>query len=153
MPTTLIAIRHAEPEPSGGYAEDSLRPLAEKGKAVQHTMSRRLKREGLAPSKVVTSPFLRAQQTAEILASTFDIPLETSDALATKFNGETLLNAIPRDTTTIFVGHAPTLAFFVNMLCGSEALTFGLSKSGTAVVTFDDDVAFGAGRLQSYFKP
>ena len=72
MSTTIVIIRHAQPEDPDKYTDDSLRPLTSKGKDIQQLMSQYLKKEGFKPELILTSPLLRARQTAEILSQIFN---------------------------------------------------------------------------------
>lgn len=148
MVTTLVAIRHAKTVSSEGYAEDALRPLSEQGKNEQQRLANRLKEAGFQPHQILTSPLLRAVQSAEILSETFHIPLLEEEALGELFNAKRLLTLIPppeQNQTIFLVGHAPTLAQFVNDLTQTPSLPQGLPKSGAAVVTFAERVDFGKG--------
>jgi len=155
MTTRLVAIRHAKPL-SEGYAEDSLRPLAEEGKAVQRIVTQKIKEGGIKPDVILCSPLLRAQQTAEIIGETFDIPVQDELALGDQFDSHKLLDFLPppdHNQTIVFVGHAPTLAEFVNQLVGEVALPNGLSKSEAAVVEFDNTIGFGKGKFIGVYQP
>jgi len=64
----LLLIRHADAgtrDPTL-WADDRQRPLTEKGRRGHRRVAKRLKRRGLAPSVVLSSPWLRAWQTAQI---------------------------------------------------------------------------------------
>lgn len=142
----IVAIRHAQPA-SEGYAEDFLRPLSQEGRANQRIAAQKLEKEGIVPTAIWSSPLLRAEQTAEILAEYFSISYRIEPALGGAFNGTTLLRAFPAPSaneTLFLVGHMPALPDFVNELVGEQVVET-LPKSGSAVVEFQDAVAFGKG--------
>src|SRR5262249_37531481 len=65
----LYLIRHAEATPpgEGGVTEDADRPLTLKGEAEAKTVASGLHRKGITLSAIVTSPLLRAHQTADAI--------------------------------------------------------------------------------------
>lgn len=152
MTTRIIAIRHAKPL-SAGYAEDAIRPLSDEGRIVQQEMTEKLVVKKYYPNRILTSPLLRAQQTAEIVAEHFGMSPEDEEALGFYFNGDILLSRIKKDETLVFVGHTPTLGEFVNALVGEMVLPGGLSKSGIAIVEFENEIDYGSGILIEYMKP
>lgn len=155
MSTRLVAIRHAKPL-SEGYAEDALRPLSEEGKAIQLHAAKQLKDEGIVPTIILSSPLLRAQETAQVITDVFNVPFEDEIALGNDFNQESLLKRIPspeENQTLFLVGHAPTLGHFINALVGENVLPHGLSKSCAAVVDFKDKVGVGQAKFVSYYQP
>jgi broad specificity phosphatase PhoE len=64
----LYLVRHAIAEDSAGYEDDSLRPLTEKGRERMKRIAAALMEIGVQPDLIVSSPYLRASQTASILA-------------------------------------------------------------------------------------
>ena len=155
MVSRVVCIRHGKPI-SEGYADDTLRPLSDEGKEIQRKVIQRLKDDGVTPNFVLTSPLLRAQQTAQIVTDVFSIYFENEPALGTEFDAEKLLERIPRpeqNLTLFIVGHEPTLGKFVNDLVGETVLPDGLSKSSAAVIEFEEEIGFGKGKLIHYYKP
>ena len=118
---------------------------------MQRAMAERLRTADYRPEKIFTSPFLRAQQTAQILGDVLGCPVIDLDALGEPFDAEAVLAAVG-DGTTLLVGHVPTMPQMVNLLVGEAALG-GMEKSSAAVVTFDGKPAFGAGTLVDYLIP
>ncbi len=155
MSTTIIAIRHAKPK-SEGYADEKLRPLHEEGIATQRTMTQHIADKGYAPTSIYSSPILRAVQTAEILAEKFSLDVNQTEALGYALDRSALLSLIPppdNNQTLVLVGHAPNLAEFINDLVGEMVLPEGLSKSGTAILSFDEQPGFGKATFVEYLKP
>jgi phosphohistidine phosphatase len=155
MVTRLVAIRHAKPS-GDGYSEDSIRPLSEEGVVIQLRVAQLLKEEGISPSKILTSPLIRAQQTAKIISTVFNVPFESERALGNDFNEKTLLKRIPapeKNQTIFLVGHTPTLGDLVNKLVGKIVLPHGLSKSSAAVLDFKESVGLGFATFVKYYEP
>jgi 2,3-bisphosphoglycerate-dependent phosphoglycerate mutase len=75
---TLTFLRHGE---SVGNMENRFQghadfPLTEKGRLQARLLAERWKAEARTFDRVVSSPLLRARQTAEIVCATLDMPLE-----------------------------------------------------------------------------
>ena len=81
----LYLIRHGLAEERGpAWPDDTKRPLTEQGFSRLRRTGRALVRLGLTPDVVLTSPLVRARQTAEIVAGAFSPhpPIVNVDALA-----------------------------------------------------------------------
>lgn len=152
MPTQIIAIRHAKPE-SEGYAEDALRPLSDEGRVVQRKVCQEMLESGVKIDRILHSPLLRAQQTAEIVAEIFNAPIAPEPALGNAFDGEKLLKSLPEGESIALVGHEPTLAGWVNEAVGETLLPYGLSKSGAAVISFGDQIEKGTATFITLYQP
>lgn len=63
----LYLIRHGLAAQRGTYANDDERPLTEAGQKRTRQVAKRLKKLGLQFDYLLSSPLVRAQQTAEIL--------------------------------------------------------------------------------------
>jgi len=98
----LLIVRHAEAAPG---SPDELRPLTDAGRAEARGLGERLRDEGFAPDAVVSSPLLRARQTAAALG--FGEP-DVDERLApgaTPFDVRDA--ALGRGETVLVVGHQP----------------------------------------------
>lgn len=71
--------------------------------------------------------------------------LQEAGFLAGDLKPEEWITSIVEGKTTLFVGHDPTLAQFVNSLLGEELFVGGMEKGGAALVAFDGEVSLGAG--------
>ncbi|MGE3954214.1 MAG: histidine phosphatase family protein [Parachlamydiales bacterium] len=152
MPTRLIAVRHAKPEPAADYPDDALRPLSEEGSQVQRAVAAYLHDLGVRVDMAYTSPLLRALQTAEILVEALGGDLHTEESLGPSFDDERMLQRIVPGKTTLFVGHDPTLAAFLNRCVGTLSFP-GLVKSGAVLITFDEVPLFGKGEVERIVRP
>jgi phosphohistidine phosphatase len=101
----VYLCRHAEAAPG---EPDELRPLTPAGVEQAHRLGARLAAEQTPPVVVLTSPLLRARQTAQAVAQALGAELRTEPRLAP---GATIasLRAIAADTAGPFatVGHQP----------------------------------------------
>ncbi|MEB3291863.1 MAG: phosphohistidine phosphatase SixA, partial [Synechococcales bacterium] len=79
----IYFVRHGLAGQLGDYPDDALRPLTEEGSKKTHKIAQRLKELDLHADLILTSPYQRAQQTAEILRKAGISPqMETADFLA-----------------------------------------------------------------------
>ena len=75
--TRLLLIRHGETDwnVEGRYQGQADPPLNERGLAQARALAERLKREGIRPAAIYSSPLRRAWQTAQIIAEAVGAPL------------------------------------------------------------------------------
>jgi phosphohistidine phosphatase len=111
----LLVVRHAEAAPG---EPDELRPLTAEGLAHARALGERLRADGIAPDAVVTSPLLRARETATALG--LGSP-EIDDRLAPGASPEDVRDAARgRGDTVVVVGHQPDCGAAVLALVGRE---------------------------------
>lgn len=147
--TQLIVIRHGA-QVHAGYGDDALKVLSEEGRITQRKVAMKLKEEGVTPTLILTSPLIRAVQSAEILGEVLEAPVEEEAALGAEFDEEALLNRLPppeKGETLIMVGHMPTLADFVERLVGERVLPHGIGKSGVVKLLFPKEIGWGKAQL------
>jgi phosphohistidine phosphatase len=158
----LLLIRHAiaaEQDPEK-YPDDSLRPLLTKGRRIQRRMSRRLRKEGLAPDRVFSSPWKRAWQTARIVAEEAGIGRQQRfpcPALAEPPDLSALaaeIGPVLEDERIALVGHEPWIgALGVLLLAGSPgAFSVDFPKSGVLGIQASL-IEAGVGDLQFFWRP
>jgi len=124
---TLYLMRHAEAVDPGadGTTHDADRKLTDKGRRQAKRMGILLKRLDVKIDRVLSSPLVRARETAELVATTAGstAKIRTLDAL--KPNGkddamwEALLGA--GGEAVLVVGHLPSIANLAGSLLGSLA--------------------------------
>jgi phosphohistidine phosphatase len=101
----LLLIRHAKALPG---EPDALRPLSPDGQAAARRLGEQLAAEGVKPDAILTSPLLRARETAAAVAAALGCEVEPSEALAPGATVEGLSAAVAgRGETVIAVGHQP----------------------------------------------
>ncbi len=120
----LCLVRHGLANwPSWGGV-DAERPLTPAGIRLIQTVGPRLAALGLHPDLVLHSPYLRAQQTAEILAEALGVSdrLQAYDGLRPGFDAKEmkkLLTAHAHSAELMLVGHAPDVANVLRSLTGA----------------------------------
>lgn len=156
----LYIIRHAEAQPlgEGGIHDDAERPLTAAGKAQCGPLASALQRQGVRLERIVTSPLLRARQTADGLLKHMNAPaamLHTCDHLAPGGKRRKLtrfLRGLGVPSIAI-VGHRPDLNLYTSWLLGSRKAQIDIAKAGVACVHFDDEPGKGAGALVWLITP
>src|SRR5512135_2423129 len=121
----LLIIRHAEAVPRGTPGiRDEERPLTTEGRSQFRAAARGIARLVDRPDAVLTSPWLRAKQTAEIAARAWDRvePKEAAALAGGSFEEQAeLLDGYPREATVAIVGHEPHLSALLGRLLGARA--------------------------------
>ncbi|MCJ8283276.1 MAG: phosphohistidine phosphatase SixA [Rivularia sp. ALOHA_DT_140] len=154
----LYLIRHGIAEEFTGEIKDEQRSLAEQGRKRTQKVAQRLKEVGLNFNLVVTSPLVRAQQTAEILISMgLSSQLEQCSDLAPGGTIEHWIEKwlIPRkysDSTRLaLVGHEPCLSNWAEILIWGEAKgSLVLKKAGTIGIEIPETNSI-VGRCQMFW--
>ena len=161
MPRLLI-VRHAiaqdREEAYARHQADADRPLTDKGRRRMRQAAAGLRSEAGPLARILSSPLLRAQQTAEILARGHPgLPVDITEQLAP---GEPLpslveeLAAAARGDTVALVGHEPGLGKLIALLlCGDKQATIPLKKGGAALLDFPGRPAIGEGTLVWLLRP
>jgi phosphohistidine phosphatase len=115
----LYVVRHAEAAPG---SPDELRALTPEGHEQARELGRRLRAEGVAPDAVLSSPLLRARETARDLG--LGEP-EPSDRLAPGATVDDVRAAIAgRGETVVVVGHQPDCGRVAAALTGGPEPPF-----------------------------
>ena len=121
-PVQLVIVRHAE---AASGEPDDLRPLTPAGREAARALGLRLADEGLEPDAVLTSPLLRARETAQELARPAGLEPEPDERLAPGATAEAVRAAAEeRGETVIVVGHQPDCSRIAAALAGAEEPAF-----------------------------
>ncbi len=122
----LVLIRHAEAAPGD---PDEIRTLSPEGQEQASRLGEQLRAEGVQPDAVLTSPLLRARETAAGLG--FGEP-EPLDALGPGATAEDVRAAIAgRGATVVVVGHQPDCSRITAALRGGAEPTFPTAGAQT----------------------
>jgi phosphohistidine phosphatase len=157
----LLIVRHGIAVERGdpAYPWDDDRPLTPEGIHKFRIAARGLKALGFRPGRILSSPLIRARQTAEILrdavAPSLDLEIEPHLEPGGDF-AETARALVPYgDETVAVVGHEPHVSgFTAYLLAGSPSQASLLFKKGAAaLVTFHGTVQPGAGTLEWLMQP
>jgi len=156
----LYLIRHADALALGerGITEDADRPLSELGETQAQVIALGLYKRGVVFDKLVTSPFVRAHQTAEIMLKHGPTPapeLFTTDTLTPNAKNRKLARyLLKQDGQKIgVVGHLPHIASFAAWLIGGKKVQLDFAKAGVAHISCEDSPRKGSGVLQWLVTP
>src|SRR5918995_265644 len=110
----LILVRHAEAAPG---TPDEQRTLTPEGREQARALAERLSAD--PPAVVLSSPLLRARETADAIARAAGVPLRVDDRLAPGASADGLLEALAgEDGTVVAVGHQPDCGEIAAALSG-----------------------------------
>jgi phosphohistidine phosphatase SixA len=128
----LFLVRHAHSDP--GDADD-LRPLSSRGRDEARALAERLAGHETPPRVVVSSPLLRARETAESISEATSAELRVDERLAPGATLELLREALDGvgDPAAI-VGHQPDCSEIAIALTGSDP---GFPTGGVVEVELD----------------
>ncbi|HLO33005.1 MAG TPA: phosphohistidine phosphatase SixA, partial [Anaerolineales bacterium] len=127
-----------------GSEEDSQRPLTGKGSKRMEKIVRGLRQIGVELDMILTSPYVRARATAEILASEFKMKdkVAFTDNLIPPGNFDLLIDEITEKynvNSLALVGHEPMLSRLISFLTtGNTETKITLKKGGVGLLSADD---------------
>jgi len=147
-------IRHADAVPLGdaGILDDASRPLTNKGDAQCKLVGEGLARCGIRLDIVLTSPLVRARQTADGMVKYLGQPspeVRECEELAPGGKRRKLarqINDLGKESVGL-VGHQPDLGVFASWLAGSKKAQIDFDKAGVACIEFENTVGKGEGKL------
>ncbi len=151
----LFFVRHGPAEPKVNWSGDDLeRPLSDEGRLIVEEVAARLAQYRMRPERVVTSPYVRARQTARILAEHLGLGdrIVVDARLIPGFGLRQLGKVLAEHAdcrSLMLVGHGPDITQVVRALTGGR-LT--IRKAGVAQVDLSDPEAL-KGRLLSLLVP
>ena len=141
----LYLIRHAIAVDEGTLElEDSQRPLTDKGRRKMRQIAKGLQALGVEFDLLLSSPYLRAQETAEVLENVFKMKKKIlfSESLIPESEPEKVIAEINESHTVdslAIVGHEPHLSSLIGLLtAGNANIDVTLKKGGVCHLTADD---------------
>jgi phosphohistidine phosphatase len=151
----LHLLRHADAgDPEAWTAPDAERPLSGKGEKQADRLGRFLAGVGFEPDAIITSPKLRASQTAERVAELVGVAVTVDDRLAGGLEVPTV-DAILRDAgapaRAVLVGHDPDFSDLLGELTGAPGLE--MKKGAIARIDVELPLRPGGGRLAWLVPP
>lgn len=152
--TDLLVVRHADAgDPADWTGEDAARPLTDKGRRQAGRLARVLVASRVGPDAILSSPKVRAVETADILARILRIAVDVDARLAGPLTLEDL-GAILADagepSRPIIIGHDPDLSDLCSQLTGTR---LELRKGALARIALASAPSEGAGLLRWFVSP
>jgi phosphohistidine phosphatase len=152
----LYLLRHAHAgDPAKWRGDDAERPLSERGHDQAERVARLLKGADESPDLVITSPKVRAAETAEIVAKVLKVGVvvdrRLEGPLDTDILNEILAAAGPAERPCI-VGHDPDFSMVLGEMTGVAAIQ--MRKGALARVDYEGGVIrAGRGSLRFLVPP
>ena len=142
----LYIVRHAIAVQRGtpDYEDDSQRPLTDKGRKKMKKIVQGLRQFDTRLNTILSSPYVRARDTAKILADEFKLEnqLYFSENLVPPGNLEALVDEIHEkyDVENLaLVGHEPMLSQLISWLTtGHTDMELNLKKGGVCYLSSDN---------------
>jgi len=157
----LYLVRHgiATDQIGGSIRNDAQRPLTDEGKSETTAVARGLKRLGILPEVILTSPLTRACQTAEIIGSVLESKsgLRVVDALAPAGKLSDLYKALKdyeRADEIFLVGHEPDMGRLVaTLMWAGPELEIPFQKAAVCRVDISSVPPNQPGTLEWFMPP
>jgi phosphohistidine phosphatase len=141
----LYVLRHGIAVDRGtpGYERDADRCLTPEGQEKMEQAARGMAALGLEFDLILTSPYVRARETAEIVARVLGLEerLEVCDALVPGGSRKDLFKRLKEcaaDSQLVIVGHEPDLSELIGeLIAGDPNTALDLKKGSLAALSFD----------------
>ena len=151
----LHLVRHADAgDPAAWSGPDAARPLSDKGRGQAERLGVFLADHDVKMDAFITSPKLRAVQTAEIVAGHLGAKVTTDDRLGDALDLATLdavLTGAGDPDRAILFGHDPDFSEFVAELCSASNVP--MRKGALAKIEVDRPLQTAGGTLRWLIPP
>lgn len=154
MSVCIHLLRHAHAGDAFAWAgDDDLRPLTKKGRAQSQRLGAFLDSHGVRPDVIVSSPLVRAQQTAEIVAAALGMTMKTDQRLNSSFGKNELWELLDElgGREPMLVGHDPDFSHLLAYLI--DAAGISMKKGALATVDLKSKLSDGDGQLRWLLPP
>jgi phosphohistidine phosphatase len=150
----LHLLRHAHAGDAFQWVgDDELRPLTKKGRRQSERLGTFLEFHGMRPDVIVSSPLVRAQQTAEIVAATLGMTIRIDRRLGGGFGKSELWATLDElgAREPMLVGHDPDLSMLLSYLI--DAAGVSMKKGALATIDLRSRLGDGDGDLRWLVPP
>ena len=128
----VFLVRHAHSDPG---EPDELRPLSTRGRGEAQALAERLSAHPTPPRLVLTSPILRARETAEAIADATGADLRVDERLAPGASAENLQESVDSESGPVAaVCHQPDCSEIALAVTGTDP---GFPTGGVAEIALD----------------
>jgi phosphohistidine phosphatase len=156
----LFLLRHAEAEPYA--ANDEKRMLTAKGSKQAESIGRFCLRQGFIPEMILSSPLVRAEETARLVARELNLPklVQIADFLRAGMTSERAFSGLrelsvdrakrekySEKTSIMLVGHEPDFSNLAGALIGGRAGNVHFRKATLMGLTLQE-LKPGAGTIE-----
>ncbi len=158
---SLYIMRHGIAVAHGAvrFSDDAERPLTPEGKEKMQEIGEGLNRAGFDLDWIVSSPLVRAVETAKIVGESLSTkpPMDVCDAMRPGGSPEELLAFLakrPNRKRVLVVGHEPDLSELAARLIGAGShASLAFKKGGCCMISFDEFPPKGPGQLEWWLTP
>lgn len=151
-------LRHGIAEAAGPGQSDSQRALVPEGRRKLREILKVAKASGVMPSLILTSPYRRAVETAEIAAAVVGYTSEILRTKALEPGGEPSLvwdelRVHKGESEVMLVGHEPLFSHLTAYLLNSPSLAIDFKKGALVRIDMDQFGARPRGILRWFMTP
>lgn len=151
----LDLLRHADAgDPDAWDRPDAERPLSQKGRKQAERLGDHLAAIGFRAEAIITSPKVRAAETAELVAERIEGNVTEDERLAGSLDLdaiEAILDAAGDPDEAMLVGHDPDLSELLSVLSAAAGVT--MRKGALARIEIDRPLRPGGGTLRWLIPP
>jgi phosphohistidine phosphatase len=154
----LYLFRHGIADDRLPGRPDSSRQLTGEGRKKTATVAKMARRAGATPSLIISSPYDRAVQTAEVAAEEFGYKGEVlqTRTLVPEGSPQAIWNEIrnyPEEPSILLAGHEPLLSQLAAYLLSAPSLQLEMKKSAMIRIDVDGRRAAPQGVLRWMIVP
>lgn len=150
----LHLLRHADAgDPETWSGPDAIRPLSAKGRRQSKRLGDHLAAIGFTVDAIITSPKVRAEQTADLVGERLKVRVTVDDRLGGGFDLESLdelLSDAGEPDRVVIVGHDPDFSETLSALCGPR---LEMKKGAFARIEVERPLRAGRGTLRWLIPP
>ena len=152
-------MRHGIAADRAVSSNDAKRSLTPEGRERMEEIAQGLAKTGFEPDRIVSSPYLRATETAEIVARSLGsgLRVEPCEALQPGGTPEALFDFLAKPAgrkAILLVGHEPDLSKLAASLVGAgRNHDFALKKGGSCLISLDHFPPRAPGRMIWWLTP
>lgn len=154
----LYLFRHGIAEDGGPGTPDSARELTDEGREKTADVLKMARRGGTQPSLILSSPYVRARQTAEIAAKELEYrgDIRLIESLVPHGMPEDVwadVRDYPDEAAILLAGHEPLMSHLAAYLLNAPSLRIEIKKAGLMRIDFDNLRATPHGVLRWMIVP
>lgn len=150
----IYLLRHAHAgDPAKWDGDDAERPLSARGREQARRLGRFLAERSVVFDTIVSSPKMRARQTAQLFADAFGLGVAIDDRLGGPLDVDMLSDIVAGEggTSVVLVGHDPDFSELCRALTGAAYLP--LRKGAVARIDIALPLQEGSGILRWLLTP
>lgn len=154
----IYLLRHGIAEDAPAGKADADRALTPEGIKRLREILKRARTASVAPSLIVTSPYVRARQTAELAAEILGYgealsPSTKLTPMASPVDTWAELRALRGEPSVLLVGHEPHMSSFAAFLLGTPELRVDFKKGAMVRIDLPETGVMPRGVLKWMMAP